>query len=113
MKFKVGEIAILVKNPTWSTCNLTIGDEVTIKKIGPVKGRNESGLVSYRDYLINDEYGDCWAINESKLRKRRPPEEPAEKWFQDDLRDLLGNRKDRKVTTKNLPKKAVEKIDQP
>ena len=91
-KFKVGEIAILVgaTNPRATMLN---GDEVEIVGIGPFEdgtwasdgsGRNLGGP---SDYEVADKLGNCWFCEEASLRKRRPPEEPADEEFQEVLKN--------------------------
>ena len=85
MKFKVGEIVILVE----SLVPIYNGTEVEIKKVGPGLPVDKTGEIGVKDYYVTTPDGKEWGADEQYLRKRRPPEEPADEEFQEDLRDWL------------------------
>jgi len=68
MKFKTGEIAILINDKNGFHPE-TIGWEVEIKKAGVV--------ISSHDYLVIDSTGKLWLAYESELEKKKPPKEDA------------------------------------
>lgn len=79
MKFEVGEVAVLAVNlMRTTTMEIAVpkGAEVTIKAIG------HRGY----DYQLESEDGIDKVCDECDLRKRRPPEEPAEDEFQQELK---------------------------
>ena len=91
MKFKAGEIAEYCGfKQKYSECN---GMQVEIFAVGPFKrGQRINGKrTEYPcDYLVTEPDGLVWSVNEKHLRKRRPPEQPADDEFTSWLSSLSG-----------------------
>ncbi len=92
MKFELGEIAVVRTCPSgreWNNlCPLEPGDEVEVKQHHAISLRGD-----IMDYGVMDTDGALWSCNEHMLRKRRPPEEPAEDEFQEELNHWLNKEK--------------------
>jgi hypothetical protein len=86
MKFEVGEIAITVVD----LCRTT-GDEIWSAGIEvEVTEQRPSSSIFDADYRVKLPNGEAALVMEMDLRKRHPPETPAEDQFQHDLGRWLG-----------------------
>lgn len=88
MKFQVGEIAIYMSE----------NEDCEILVVGPIApGTDVGGPVhegygkccNDNDYIARFPDGYHWGVLEKDLRKRHPPEEAAEKEWQEDLANML------------------------
>ncbi len=92
MKFKVGDIVYMVQCKCGSWPRARWGRDSEVLELGPgLEAQEVDTHVQWlSDYYIKDlESGKEWAPDECCLRKRRPPEQPAEKEFQADLKKWL------------------------
>lgn len=93
-KFSVGEIAILVSSNIPN--DPEIGFEVEIVATPkPYVWRDQEGLLMDPEHYEIKTQSGLWQCLESALLKRRPPEQPADEDFQQDLNKWL--KRDREV----------------
>lgn len=91
MKFEVGEIAVYVDAVVDTWLN---GRECTIEAVGPFEAfqwlSDKLICEEAADYLVSMSGEGRFLADENHLRKRHPPETPAEDQFQHDLGRWLG-----------------------
>ena len=92
MKFQVGEIAIVADgSPVLFDDAPRPGDEVMIVECGLVLAVDPRSIFpAFCNYTTEDKHGNRWYTKGKWLRKRRPPHEPAEDEFQQELQQWLG-----------------------
>lgn len=91
MKFSVGEIAIYIGN---GPCSNEDHEVLAVGPFVPFETVPLSDAAAFRcpdavDYVVRDLDGINWGVDECHLRKRCPPEEPAEDEFQQQLSQWL------------------------
>ena len=106
MKFEVGEIAILVVDMVALETGSSVPRGTEVEVTGPYLGPGVNGHMF--DYVIDIPNLGPGVVAHSDLRKRRPPETPADDEFQYDLGRWLGW-EDREYTPLTPAQKAFVK----